>query len=448
MTMDDRTVVRPMPGGRRARKQTTSEAVPTAPAPLSPPIGEPVAPTVPLNGVGCNPVLTLITPVLTLLGKMKSAQHPDLDEFHRYAVDQIRYYQSAGWGCEANQEASHYISYALCTLIDEVVQNTPWGLNSDWGSKSLLITFHEEAWGGQKFFQYLQQFIQRPANSLMLLELYYTFLALGFEGEYRNQNNGRSDLERLKDDVYVAITRQRDLGDIALSPAWEGVSDKAQGITSHIPYWVVWTAAAAILLAVFLGLNWDINRSSDELMSKLAEVGRQAEVEVAAANLARLYRPVRPVVQQDLVVKPVDYLSLLRGPLQPEIEEGIVEIIDEDKLTRLRLRHAKLFPSGRATVNDRFEPLVEKVGGLLADVSKPITVVGHSDNVPIYSGRFPSNWALSKARADAVQTLLMASLTPSTKVRSEGMADSEPLVPNNSAKNRALNRRVEILLRK
>ena len=75
--------------------------------------------------------------------------------------------------------------YALCTALDEAVLSTPWGSTSDWGKQSLLITVHNEAWGGEKVFQLLDHCLQSPRERLYLLELLYLCMCLGFEGRYR-----------------------------------------------------------------------------------------------------------------------------------------------------------------------------------------------------------------------------------------------------------------------
>ena len=75
-----------------------------------------------------------------------------------------------------------------------------------------------------------------------------------------------------------------------------------------------------------------------------------------------------------------------------------------------------------------------------------MVVTGHTDNTPMRSMRFPSNWHLSEERARTVQGLIVAAGVPADRVRAEGRADGEPLVPNDSAANRALNRRVEVML--
>ncbi len=75
-----------------------------------------------------------------------------------------------------------------------------------------------------------------------------------------------------------------------------------------------------------------------------------------------------------------------------------------------------------------------------------VLVTGHSDNVPIRTLQFPSNWHLSKTRADSVVKILAASSNSPSRFISEGRADTEPVAPNDTSQNRALNRRVDIIL--
>ena len=72
-------------------------------------------------------------------------------------------------------------------------------------------------------------------------------------------------------------------------------------------------------------------------------------------------------------------------------------------------------------------------------------ITGHSDNVPIRSMRYPSNWHLSQARAQSVLAVI-ANYVPGSRLQSEGRADAEPIAPNDTPANRARNRRVEITL--
>jgi type VI secretion system protein ImpK len=134
--------------------------------------------------------------------------------------------------------------------------------------------------------------------------------------------------------------------------------------------------------------------------------------------------------------------------LAPEIARSEAEVIEFNDRTAVLIQGDGLFPSGSAAPNSRFLPLFSRIAEGIAREPGDVLVTGHTDNVPIRTLRFPSNWDLSAARADAVAQLLR-DLMPSGAgklVAAEGRADTEPLVPNDTAENRARNRRVEIIL--
>jgi len=106
-----------------------------------------------------------------------------------------------------------------------------------------------------------------------------------------------------------------------------------------------------------------------------------------------------------------------------------------------------LFDSGEAKVKPRAMPLMEKIAGLLqVDEDHPINVEGHTDNVPIHSSQFPTNWELSTARASSVVRLLITDNAPADRLGAVGYAQLHPIASNGSAAGRSRNRRVEIVL--
>jgi chemotaxis protein MotB len=106
-----------------------------------------------------------------------------------------------------------------------------------------------------------------------------------------------------------------------------------------------------------------------------------------------------------------------------------------------------LFDSGEAKIKPGAMPVVEKIAGLLqVDENHPINVEGHTDNVPIKSSQFPTNWELSTARASSVVRLLIADNAPADRLGAVGYAQLHPIASNGSAAGRSRNRRVEIVL--
>ncbi|MFZ1926866.1 MAG: flagellar motor protein MotB [Solirubrobacteraceae bacterium] len=108
-----------------------------------------------------------------------------------------------------------------------------------------------------------------------------------------------------------------------------------------------------------------------------------------------------------------------------------------------------LFPSGRATLDGKAYSLLGEIGQLLnIDETHPISVEGNTDNVPIHSSQFSSNWELSTARASAVVEFLAEHGVAPHRLTASGNADQQPVASNSTEAGRARNRRVEIVMRR
>jgi chemotaxis protein MotB len=139
--------------------------------------------------------------------------------------------------------------------------------------------------------------------------------------------------------------------------------------------------------------------------------------------------------------------KLISAALGDEIKAGSVDVETAGQKIIIRVREKASFGSGRAELKDDFIPLLQRVAGILKDSEGKIIVAGHTDNVPIYTERYRSNWELSAARAVSVAHAMMdATDIPSDRFLVQGFADTAPVAKNDSVANRAANRRVEIVL--
>lgn len=113
----------------------------------------------------------------------------------------------------------------------------------------------------------------------------------------------------------------------------------------------------------------------------------------------------------------------------------------------IRIQEQGVFPSGSDKIQPQFLPVIDKLREVLGKTEGGIRVAGHTDDVPIANGRFRSNWELSSARAVSVlhEVLGNKAIDPA-RASAVGFGDSRPLVPNEDAASRAMNRRVEIQL--
>ncbi len=131
------------------------------------------------------------------------------------------------------------------------------------------------------------------------------------------------------------------------------------------------------------------------------------------------------------------------------LSHDVQTVIDRRGLVVRVLTDQLLFASGQATLQPVGFPLLNEVAQLLnVDKSHPITVEGHTDNVPISSSQYPSNWELSTDRATTVVRYLIAKGVNRERLGAVGYADLHPIASNATAAGRARNRRVEIVLQR
>lgn len=156
--------------------------------------------------------------------------------------------------------------YVLCTVVDEAVVTTPWGNESEWSKISLLSSFHNETFGGEKFFQLLDRLSKNPVKHLPMLELMYLCLALGFEGKYRVMARGVLDLDGISDALYRQIRQLR--GDVPreLSPHWQGLSDQRRGLVRIVPWWMVALFILVCLVVMYSGFAWVLGEQRDTVL--------------------------------------------------------------------------------------------------------------------------------------------------------------------------------------
>lgn len=140
--------------------------------------------------------------------------------------------------------------------------------------------------------------------------------------------------------------------------------------------------------------------------------------------------------------------EMLRRLLKQEIKEGQIDVETTARTILIRIREKGSFASGSALLNTSFVGVIDKIASALTQIEGKIAVEGHTDNVPINTFAYPSNWDLSAARSVAVvrRMLDIAPLEP-TRVTASGFADTRPQAINSTFDGRERNRRVEIVVK-
>lgn len=434
---EDRTIIRPAPGGRRAD--------PPQPSPPGAPLrgGAPPLPAGPSGASGpalgeldTGPGMNrLEAAAFRLINVAVSFRHataqPDLGQVREQMTGLLKEFRAEAERAGYSSEIIRQAHYALCAFVDEVVLATPWGSQSRWQEQSLLSAFHRQTWGGEEFFNIIEANEVDAARNIDLLELLFVLLTQGFEGAYATRPNGRDLLDKTQDRLYRTIRNQRSEVERDLSPRWRGTEAGKPGLTGLIPLWAFAAIGAGILLLAYLGFSISLNRASDPLLGQVASLDAEVLVRLESA-------PQVPTLATESA------LLTLRELLAPEIAAGQVELESDARSAIVRVKGDGLFASGSDRVSSEFEPVVRRIAAAVGQVPGQVLVTGHSDNVPIFSARFPSNWHLSEARARSVLEVLTASSADHGRFRHEGRADTEPLAENATPEGRARNRRVDI----
>ena len=283
---NDRTIIRPMPGGRGAQatpppaaQQPPPAASPQQPAPQASQQAAPPPSSMPESfstGHGLNPLVNAASTLIAVFEKTRqSMAHPNVGGLHQRLVSEIKSFESQAKEAGIKPEIVLSARYALCTALDEAVLNTPWGSESAWPQRTLLSVFHNETAGGEKFFLILDRMKQQPGENLYMLELMYILVSLGFEGKFRVIHRGRDMIGQLRDDLYNIIRRQRGDFEHGLSPSWQGLGKTRNTLAQYLPMWVIASVVGALLFVGYSGFRvWMYSASSPvvEQLDKIADM--------------------------------------------------------------------------------------------------------------------------------------------------------------------------------
>lgn len=413
-------VVIPQPGGRARR----SVPAPVAPDPGSRPNG--MVDTTAPHAHGGNRLMACALPLLNAVREIRAMRTaPDPELLRARLGEAVRRFEQHA--SAAGIDPRHVIAarYTLCTALDEAIGATSWGGSSGWSRRTLLVAFHDEAYGGDKVYRLVARLAEDPRGNLEVLEVIHAAMALGFLGRLR-ADPAQADVWR--DRLARLIREARGPFERELSPAWAPAPIHRRRLIGDVPLWAALAILAVGLLALHLYLATALNRASDPVYARILSLriaGRE---------------PPRPAVGQLAAPR-------LAALLEPDIRAGNVTVREDPHESVVTLRGDGLFASGDANAASAYEPLLRRIAEALASVDGDVLVTGHTDDQPMASVRYPSNWHLSRARARSVVFLLVEHGVPARRLSAEGRGDAEPLAPNDSPAGRARNRRVEIVLR-
>lgn len=230
------------------------------------------------------------------------------------------------------------------------------------------------------------------------------------DSELTERNQAIADLEKKK--AGLETDKQ------SLQAALEAEQDKVKDLNARIDK----------LLADMAAVTKDKSRlqaSVQDMTTALAELEkRRAEAEARVQEFKKLLDRFKKLIES--------------GKLKVKIVEGrmVVELATDI-----------LFASGSANLSKDGKAAISEVAGLLASIpGREFQVAGHTDNVPIATAQYPSNWELAGARAITVVRTMVQSGMPAERISAASYADTKPVAANDSNETRAQNRRIEIVV--
>lgn len=374
-----------------------------------------------------NPIISAAKPVFVLSNAMKNSTTQLSTEKVLFRFTKM----IEDFEAEAEREGAPYemvkaAQYCLCTFVDESAVRSGWA-DEEWSQRSLLVSFFDETWGGERFFEILEKAKLDVDKNLYLIEFIYLCLQFGYKGKYQIANNGETILEQEKSKLIELIKSKRPETFSLLFH--ENVSSKQDEEVKrrwHIPLWVIAVLASLIVAFFYILLRFFLGSTMDD----------------TSANINNLSLPEN--AQYTVVGRDTTQTKPLTPALQSEISRDLVEVNDFADRSVITILGDGLFESGSENVQNQFFPVLATIGQALQGINGQVVVTGYTDDTPIQSITFPSNWHLSQARADAVKDILTNYIENKNRIRSEGRGSTNPVVANDTAENKAKNRRVEI----
>jgi chemotaxis protein MotB len=217
--------------------------------------------------------------------------------------------------------------------------------------------------------------------------------------------------------------------------------------------WLVSYADFMTLMFAFFTTLYAISTVDAKKLSSMVESMQVAFDPKAAASAQVLQRVGKATADASKGNGPTDQIGLgdlerrLTARLAKAISEHQVEIERNPRGLVISIREAGSFAAGSTDLSGPAQALLADLSAALMDISNPVLVEGHTDDIPIRTARFASNWELSAARATRVIAYLLdhSAIQPE-RLSAAGYAEYHPRVPNASPETRARNRRVDIVI--
>lgn len=227
-----------------------------------------------LRGHSINPLADAAMPLFGLvIQARKLSYHQQIPQLYVRVRDEI-----AALLEEIKQQgydgpAQLAYCYCLCSFVDEAVMSTSWGAHSIWAERSMLSIYHDETWGGEKFFSILSRMMLEPAKYQHILEFVYYCLSLGFRGKYGVQFDGVAELHAILRRLQQVLRELR-----GEAPEWleltnhQTVAPTPYKVSLETPLAQVWYVSGSIAVLAYFIYNRVLGQQTSRVLEELGEL--------------------------------------------------------------------------------------------------------------------------------------------------------------------------------
>lgn len=433
----------PVPPPRPVQQPYVSQPAPSQPPPQVQQLG-PGA--VDLQSIGAskeiggtNPILESAMPLLVVLANLRIAkQIPQVAPMMSTIAQGIETFEATLRARNVPEEHVRVAKYAVCATADDIVQNLPSSDRNLWTQYSMLSRYFQVRDSGVGFFDELNKLRQNPQVHQDLLGLMHACMSLGFEGRYRVAE-GEVSHQQIRRDIYQTMRAREARSTDDISPHWRGQDIAAAYVRQTIPLWAITGAAAGLLLLSFLVFRWLLGDMTGITNDRLLALHPNAAINI--------YRVVPAPPPPPPPIKVTTQLERIRERMRDDIAAKKASADYAGKDIVVRLVSDSLFERGGTTVRDEAIRVIVNMAAALDKEPGQIRIVGHSDNTPVRATvKFKDNQELSELRAKAVATIFEARVSDAGRLTITGLADTAPIDMSNTAEGKAKNRRVEVFI--
>ena len=223
-----------------------------------------------MRGMGWNPLCDAATPLIGLVIRLRRLdKHGDVPALYQGVCNQIITVMEEVSQMDYDPATLKAYSYSLCLLLDEVVMATPWGKCSVWSQCSLLRHFHQETWGGERFFTVMNNMIPEAAKYQHALEFMYQCLISGLRGKYGTHPKGDDEIQQIINQLHGLLRPLRGETPKRLTDPLRNVAPRNYRIKRSLPLWTPWVLAVVVLACAYTIYSIRLDAITQEVLVSL-----------------------------------------------------------------------------------------------------------------------------------------------------------------------------------